>query len=623
MNINFKPIVLHGGLWLLLLPAWSVAGADRYVTQRGIPPNTNSLAGLNAWTNVNPGDVVHLIGTFTNGIDTSAGFVGAPGNPVTFYFEPDANFTAPAWGQKFNAVNSYPNGNAFYLPNVNAVIIDGGSNGLIQATANGAGWLQWSNRCDGLNLTIQGGSFEIKNLTLSNLYVRHSGLADAFTPGHAGDGNYLVSGNGIVIGGGFTNSSIHNCNLTGTANLIAINYSLPTDNVQIYSNNLSHCSFGIQVYGVGYAGGTGWKIWKNNINIGEDWSGNNTYFHGDGIICDQSVVPEDHPLYDPAAATNYYTNGVFTVTLPQWGNYGSYYNWFQQGNANNTGLLNGTNLYTATTSFFAATNTVTLYGRTNALVTARLSWLHGATNVGMEIFQNTFGPAWGTNTSAWFGIYDNMPSGFQKYRVYNNLLIIDNITTRSTMANSLSVRDDCLIANNTMVQLNPTPLGGGFTAGFGGGQVYNNLLYNFNHAVSFNTTSTDSRGWGWFNAINYNVYYGISEWMAGQGAWPAQFYNPAGFPPIFGPGVAIYRRSSGYDNHSATNRPQINLRTYAPLSTDTVLVGKGMNLTSLGITNDFYGNPRPATGPWTIGAIEVPFSGTSLIAPSSLRVTNN
>lgn len=80
-----------------MLLALSVTGADRYVTQKGIPPNTNSLAGLNAWTNVNPGDIVHLCGTFTNGVAIE-NYVGAYGNPVTFYFEPGANFTAAGLG---------------------------------------------------------------------------------------------------------------------------------------------------------------------------------------------------------------------------------------------------------------------------------------------------------------------------------------------------------------------------------------------------------------------------------------------------------------------------------------------------------------------------------------------
>ena len=47
----------------------------------------------------------------------------------------------------------------------------------------------------------------------------------------------------------------------------------------------------------------------------------------------------------------------------------------------------------------------------------------------------------------------------------------------------------------------------------------------------------------------------------------------------------------------------INTVTYAPL-TNSPLVNAGTNLTSWGIVNDFYGNPRPTNGMWTIGAVQ-------------------
>jgi hypothetical protein len=59
-----------------------------------------------------------------------------------------------------------------------------------------------------------------------------------------------------------------------------------------------------------------------------------------------------------------------------------------------------------------------------------------------------------------------------------------------------------------------------------------------------------------------------------------------------------------FDQHSSTNEPLFNTVTFQPLTNDTVLIGQGTNLTSWGITNDFYGNTRPATGPWTIGAFQ-------------------
>jgi len=71
--------------------------------------------------------------------------------------------------------------------------------------------------------------------------------------------------------------------------------------------------------------------------------------------------------------------------------------------------------------------------------------------------------------------------------------------------------------------------------------------------------------------------------------------------------------SGHFDMHSKTALVQMNA-AFQPLSTDTVAVGNGTNLTAWGITNDFAGNARPAAGPWTIGAYQIA-AGTNGSAP--------
>jgi len=716
---------------LLASTIWSQA-ATHYITQAGIPPTTNSLNGLNAYTNINAGDTVRLIGTFTNGVAITTqnrsdgkGFVGDYGNPVTFVFDAGCNFTAPAWGQYGNTANSFSNGNAFYMTDVKAVVIDGGSDGIIQATANASGWLQWSNRCDMINLNILEGSFEIKNLTITNIYRRLHGNDDAYTPGHAGDVGYIVSGNGILIGGGWTNGSVHNCNLSEQANLLAFSYALPAHNTSIYSNNIISCSFGIQVYGYYQAAATNWQIWANNINTKNTWSGGDGgTFHGDGIIVNMhqgnyklldqllatnsatysvagystvNVSPSDwgdtgdyYSYYSwspngdtnntgiwlgtaPGTGTNYTTatnfyvprdyaiymtgtpgsnntgsvrwhpttnvvatifsktnfafynaSGYYTNELPQWGNYGSYYNYFQNGDTNNVSMLNGTNVYTITTSPFAVTNFFVLTGTPNYPITAKLGWLHAATNNNMQVYRNTFGPEWGTNATCWFFPSADMPSGFQNYKVFNNVVIIDNITSPSLMGNSVSVGDQCFFANNTMIQINSVPIGHAVQGTFGGGRILNNYGRYFSSAWDFNSINVDSRGAGRSDQIDFNVWEGITEWRSTAGNWPTLWYVSDTNSPFYG--IGIYKMPEFEDN-TETNTPSMPwtsglpplvISHLVPYSSDTVLVGKGTNLTvfasQLGtpqLTNDFYGNPRPAVGAWTIGAFEVASTNTA------------
>jgi hypothetical protein len=79
--------------------------------------------------------------------------------------------------------------------------------------------------------------------------------------------------------------------------------------------------------------------------------------------------------------------------------------------------------------------------------------------------------------------------------------------------------------------------------------------------------------------------------------WQTYINNRFGWPtPIF--------NTLHCDPHSTTNTPLYIPGTFVPAANDVVVHNAGTNLTCLGITNDFNGNPRPATGPWDIGAYE-------------------
>jgi hypothetical protein len=74
---------------------------------------------------------------------------------------------------------------------------------------------------------------------------------------------------------------------------------------------------------------------------------------------------------------------------------------------------------------------------------------------------------------------------------------------------------------------------------------------------------------------------------------------------------------SNFDNHSSNRTPDYDAN-YQPLPTDTVLVGKGTNLTAF-YSTDFNDNPRLATGHWTIGAYETTGTALQLQPPKTLH----
>ena len=93
--------------------------------------NAHSMSWLNtagSWggggADVDPGDTVRLCGTLTTALTIQGG--GSDGSLITILFEPGAKFSAATWTTP--AIT-----NAGY----DYIIIDGGTNGIIDATDNG------------------------------------------------------------------------------------------------------------------------------------------------------------------------------------------------------------------------------------------------------------------------------------------------------------------------------------------------------------------------------------------------------------------------------------------------------------------------------------------------------
>ncbi len=228
--------------------------------------------------------------------------------------------------------------------------------------------------------------------------------------------------------------------------------------------------------------------------------------------------------------------------------------------------------------------------------------LHSNTNRAMRVHANHIGPSMPIGTAYIVATPNNFQYGFPDCMIYNNLLVEGTNSTSISYAISPQT-PGALIANNTLISLH------------GGGNAFN---------VQTNTVLLNNNIYNFAGFIFCFTNFVISDYNI----WSSPTYNVDGFHPFMivegypqlGQ-VYLSRNWSWWKNtfypmdlHSKTNKPVLNLTTYAPLITDTVAVGKGTNLSAY-FTTDFTGKPRPATGPWTIGAYEVARSTNSLVPP--------
>ena len=223
----------------------------------------------------------------------------------------------------------------------------------------------------------------------------------------------------------------------------------------------------------------------------------------------------------------------------------------------------------------------------------------------------------GAGTGAlYFDAYNNMV--FQHTRVYNNISTLAYPLAFSGGGGLICAEGtDCLVANNTAIMWQSNGIFGNCGIGVCGtnANCFNNLVVS--GSGSGMATFIDSNYWN--NSISgealamrgvsldYNVYNGQNTssfvfvvMSAGSSSVLLQqiydtFYQ---FTNTFSPPLGFV-----CEPHSLTSPVQLD-SNWIPLSSDTVAVGNGTNLTAWGITNDYAGNPRPATGNWTIGAYQ-------------------
>jgi len=269
-----------------VLPAVSSAFASAtniYITQSGSPSgNCTTSVQTPAFFNnpsnwgsggsqIGPGTTVLICGTFSgSGGATEFTFQGSGtnGNPVTLKFDTGTQLTSPYWSAN-GAIN---------CSNQSYIVVDGGTNGLIQNTANGTSLAnqQTSTGFYGANCT----NAEVKDLTISNIYVNQGSSSNASDTGGAGTVD-------IVFNANATNSKVdHNTvSQAKTAIQFAGDPGGDASNIQIFSNSISDMDWGINVGG-GVSGDTfnNVSIYDNTITNWTNWQFPTGAYHQDGII---------------------------------------------------------------------------------------------------------------------------------------------------------------------------------------------------------------------------------------------------------------------------------------------------------------------------------------------------
>ena len=219
-------------------------------------------------TQIGAGTIVHLNGTITAAVNASGYLTfmgsGAAGNPVTLLFDTDAVVTSPAFAVGINiASQSY-------------IAVDGGSNGILQNTANGT---VKANHRSSQGIHVSGAYYiEIKNLTIKDIYNNTGSTSGAVDVAGAGTQNIRVDGaNGSL--------NIHHNTLSAARTGVDLAFTTSLTYVNVYANTVSDHCWGIRLSEES-AGSTSsnLQIYGNTITDWTNWQWPTATYHTDGII---------------------------------------------------------------------------------------------------------------------------------------------------------------------------------------------------------------------------------------------------------------------------------------------------------------------------------------------------
>lgn len=243
--------LLFTSLALLFLSSPALGATKYYAQTQAGNGDASSCANADAIADItySAGDEIHLCGTIT-----SAMTIGA--STVTVIFETDAKMSAASWTAQTGLIN---------VSSKSGIVIDGGTNGIIEATDNGTtsafgGTKGTSHDLTGIYMESCT-SCEVKNLTIQTIYDRKASSADC---------NMISTG--IWATGDISGLSVHDNTISDAYVGIKAIATANSATVNIYNNTLSNT--GVAIRAAPYSATLdAVNVYGNTVTGGSKWDG--------------------------------------------------------------------------------------------------------------------------------------------------------------------------------------------------------------------------------------------------------------------------------------------------------------------------------------------------------------
>lgn len=312
-SLALLPILMMA---LVTLPArGNIVWCGPVATGNGSGADSNDLESIasvnNSWP-VTAGGQLNLCGTFTNiNEELNVSASGTPGNPITIYFEPNAQFVASYWP---STAEGGAAGGAINIMGQNYIVVNGGANGLIEATNNGSS-LQYQTSSAGVGASSSS-YLTVENLRIIGMYVRTKDSDDAPAGNAGGIGVQNIC---VAAPYGITNFMVTNCTIVDAYSGIDSDYGTACKNYIFIGNTISRCNWGGRCGDRGNGSTiTNLVVAYNNISNFTNWNDPaSDDFHHNGFYgwAESGGVLEGALVYGNLIGPNYggaySTSGVF------------------------------------------------------------------------------------------------------------------------------------------------------------------------------------------------------------------------------------------------------------------------------------------------------------------------